>query len=161
MPLAKKANRCAQLREGPYNARLRGGAFSVASSAARPIHHLSPDPDQIEPAPAAAGRKYQSWHSTAADQSPRSKSPSLATRRPASLYAQRDRQNDQKRQNQWGARRRRWRRWRATVALLPLDRLREEDMRKHNNGRSGVNVKVEELNGRANERGDKDFITRG
>ncbi|STL20943.1 Uncharacterised protein [Escherichia coli] len=25
--------------------------------------------------------------------------------------------------------------------------LREEDMRKHNNGRSGVNVKVEELNG--------------
>ena len=38
--------------------------------------------------------------------------------------------------------------------------LREEDMRKHNNGRSGVNVKVEELNGRANERGDKDFITR-
>ena len=33
-------------------------------------------------------------------------------------------------------------------------------MRKHNNGRSGVNVKVEELNGRANERGDKDFITR-
>ncbi|GCN98093.1 hypothetical protein ExPCM20_04413 [Escherichia coli] len=36
----------------------------------------------------------------------------------------------------------------------------EEDMRKHNNGRSGVNVKVEKLNGRANERGDKDFITR-
>ena len=33
-------------------------------------------------------------------------------------------------------------------------------MRKHNNGRSGVNVKVEELNGCANERGDKDFITR-
>ncbi len=41
-----------------------------------------------------------------------------------------------------GRRRRRWRRWRATVALLPLDRLWEEDMRKHNNGRSGVNVKV-------------------
>ena len=35
--------------------------------------------------------------------------------------------------------------------------LREEDMRKHNNGRSGVNC-VEELNGRANERGDKDFL---
>ncbi len=29
-------------------------------------------------------------------------------------------------------------------ALLPLIALREEDMRKHNNGRSGVNVKVEE-----------------
>ncbi len=39
------------------------------------------------------------------------------------------------------------RRWRATVALLPLDRPAGRRLRKHNNGRSGVNVKVEELNG--------------
>ncbi len=36
--------------------------------------------------------------------------------------------------------------------------LREEDMREDNNRCGGVNVKVEELDGGANQRGDDDFI---
>ncbi len=45
-----------------------------------------------------------------------------------------------------------------SVAAARRIALREEDMRKHNNGRSGVNVKVEELDGHADRRGGQDLL---